>query len=64
VVAEGVEDAETLERLATFGCEYAQGYHIGKPLAPQEFLAWLAQWRAGKASGVVPFAARDTRSQV
>jgi diguanylate cyclase (GGDEF)-like protein len=61
VVAEGVENADALERLATFGCEYAQGYHIGKPLAPQDFLAWLAQWRAGKASGVVPFSARDTR---
>jgi diguanylate cyclase (GGDEF)-like protein len=62
VVAEGVEDAETLDKLAAFGCEYAQGYHIGKPLAPQDFLGWLAQWRAGKAGGVVPFAARDTRS--
>jgi EAL domain-containing protein (putative c-di-GMP-specific phosphodiesterase class I) len=63
VVAEGVENVEALERLASFGCEYAQGYHIGKPLAPHDFLAWLAQWRAGKASGVVPFAARDTRGQ-
>jgi EAL domain-containing protein (putative c-di-GMP-specific phosphodiesterase class I) len=63
VVAEGVENAETLERLAAFGCEYAQGYHIGKPLAPQDFLAWLAQWRAGEASGVVPFTARDPRGQ-
>jgi EAL domain-containing protein (putative c-di-GMP-specific phosphodiesterase class I) len=34
-----------------------------KPLAPHDFLAWLAQWRAGKASGVVPFASRDTRGQ-
>jgi len=63
VVAEGVENAEALELLATFGCEYAQGYHIGKPLAPHDFLAWLAQWRAGKAGGVVPFAARDVRGQ-
>jgi len=63
VVAEGVENVEALERLASFGCEYAQGYHIGKPLAPHDFLGWLAQWRAGKASGVVPFAARDTRGQ-
>ena len=39
VVAEGVENAEALERLAEFGCEYAQGYHIGKPLAPQDFLS-------------------------
>jgi diguanylate cyclase (GGDEF)-like protein len=63
VVAEGVENAEALEQLATFGCEYAQGYHIGKPLAPHDFLAWLSQWRAGKTAGVVPFAARDSRGQ-
>jgi diguanylate cyclase (GGDEF)-like protein len=63
VVAEGVENAETLDRLAAFGCEYAQGYHIGKPLAAHDFLAWHAQWRAGRG-GVVPFAAaRDARGQ-
>jgi len=60
VVAEGVENADALDRLAALGCEYAQGYHIGKPMPPQDFLAWLAQWRAGKSPGVVPFAARGT----
>jgi diguanylate cyclase (GGDEF)-like protein len=58
VVAEGVEDEETLERLAALGCEYAQGYHIGKPLPPPDFLAWLAQWRAGKGAAIVPFNSR------
>jgi EAL domain-containing protein (putative c-di-GMP-specific phosphodiesterase class I) len=62
VVAEGVETADALDRLASFGCEYAQGYHIGKPLPPGDFLAWLAQWRAGKTGGVIPFAARDGRA--
>jgi diguanylate cyclase (GGDEF)-like protein len=62
VVAEGVETAEALDRLASFGCEYAQGYHIGKPLPPADFLAWLAQWRSGKAGGVIPFAVRDSRA--
>lgn len=32
VVAEGVEDAETLHRLADLGCDRAQGYHIGRPM--------------------------------
>ena len=32
-VAEGVEDAETLDLLATMGCDRAQGYHIGRPMA-------------------------------
>ena len=30
VVAEGVEDAETLEVLRALGCDRAQGYHIGR----------------------------------
>jgi diguanylate cyclase (GGDEF)-like protein len=32
VVAEGVEDAATLELLRDVGCDVAQGYHIGRPL--------------------------------
>ena len=30
-VAEGVEDAETLDMLRAMGCDHAQGYHIGYP---------------------------------
>jgi EAL domain-containing protein (putative c-di-GMP-specific phosphodiesterase class I) len=30
-VAEGVEDAETLELLRVLGVDYAQGYHLGRP---------------------------------
>jgi diguanylate cyclase (GGDEF)-like protein len=58
VVAEGVETAEVLDRLAALGCEYAQGYQIGKPMPPPEFLTFLARWPSGKSAGVVPFAAR------
>ena len=36
VVAEGVEDARTLERLRTLGCDGAQGFHIGKPVPADE----------------------------
>ena len=63
VVAEGVENEATLERLTNLGCEYAQGYYIAKPLAQQDFLGWLAQWRVGTSSDVIPFAPRaETRS--
>jgi EAL domain-containing protein (putative c-di-GMP-specific phosphodiesterase class I) len=41
VVAEGVEDEATLQRLAGLGCDFAQGYHFSKPLAPEAFNAWL-----------------------
>ena len=41
VVAEGVEDAETFEALAGFGCDEAQGYHISKPVPADELTTWL-----------------------
>src|SRR5918994_5057339 len=41
VVAEGVEDAPTLELLRSLGCDYAQGYLIGKAM-PVEQLSRLA----------------------
>ena len=42
VVAEGVENNEVLERLRQLGCDVAQGYCISRPLAPDQFLSWLA----------------------
>jgi diguanylate cyclase (GGDEF)-like protein len=41
VIAEGVEDGPTLERLALFGCDLAQGYHLSRPLPAQAFADWL-----------------------
>lgn len=37
VTAEGVEDGRTLEWLASAGCDYAQGFHIARPMPPAEF---------------------------
>ena len=42
VVAEGVEDRETFDRLADFGCDEAQGYYISEPL-PIEALRPVAE---------------------
>jgi EAL domain-containing protein (putative c-di-GMP-specific phosphodiesterase class I) len=53
VVAEGVEDDNSLARLATMGCEHAQGYGIAKPMAQEQFLAWLTQRRSAGRSSVV-----------
>jgi diguanylate cyclase (GGDEF)-like protein/PAS domain S-box-containing protein len=39
VVAEGVETAEELALLKEFGCDQAQGYHLGRPLAAAELFA-------------------------
>jgi diguanylate cyclase (GGDEF)-like protein/PAS domain S-box-containing protein len=37
-IAEGVEDAATLELLRTYGVDYAQGYHIARPAPAGELL--------------------------
>ncbi len=41
VVAEGVEDNETLEKLHEIGCDKAQGYFIGKPMPIDQVLEWV-----------------------
>ncbi len=43
VVAEGVEDPETLSILRDLGCDQAQGYHVARPLALADALRWLRQ---------------------
>lgn len=43
VVAEGVEDQETWEKLAVLGCDAAQGYHIARPVPPSELNLWLSE---------------------
>jgi diguanylate cyclase (GGDEF)-like protein len=42
VVAEGVQDRETFDRLGDFGCDEAQGFYIAKPLDPEAFWLWLS----------------------
>lgn len=37
VVAEGVEDIETVKLLSEIGCDYIQGYYYDKPLTEGEF---------------------------
>jgi diguanylate cyclase (GGDEF)-like protein len=41
VVAEGVEDQATLDALASVGCDVAQGFHLGRPMASTAFDSWL-----------------------
>lgn len=40
VVAEGVETEQQLLMCANYGCDLAQGFFIGKPMAEIEFLDW------------------------
>lgn len=42
VVAEGVEDDDTLRYLSDAGCEQAQGYVLSRPVSSDDLLAWLS----------------------
>jgi diguanylate cyclase len=41
VVAEGVENISTFNKLTAMGCDILQGYLISKPVAADEFFAWI-----------------------
>lgn len=44
-IAEGVKTLEHGAMLRRIGCQYAQGYAIGKPMTAAEIHAWLKEWR-------------------
>lgn len=41
VVAEGVEDAGTWQRLSAIGCDQAQGYYLCRPVPAEALTQWL-----------------------
>lgn len=45
-IAEGIEDREILKMATEMGCDYGQGYHIGRPMKAKDILPWVKQWRA------------------
>jgi diguanylate cyclase (GGDEF)-like protein len=49
ITAEGVEDQPTLERLASLGCDLAQGYHLSRPMPADAFSNWMVEagWSTG-----------------
>ena len=42
VVAEGIEEAATWERVKVYGIDYGQGYHLARPLPAPELMTWMA----------------------
>lgn len=44
VVAEGVENRETMLWLRSKGCDYAQGYYFSRPLPATEFIQWVTEF--------------------
>jgi diguanylate cyclase (GGDEF)-like protein len=52
VVAEGVEDARTLDLLDSIGCDLAQGWHLSRPLPLDGLLPWLrGRQQSGRGRG-------------
>jgi EAL domain-containing protein (putative c-di-GMP-specific phosphodiesterase class I) len=56
-VAEGIEDAETLERLLAMGVELAQGYHLSRALPAADLVRWWDAHTRPIALPMVPAAA-------
>jgi EAL domain-containing protein (putative c-di-GMP-specific phosphodiesterase class I)/AmiR/NasT family two-component response regulator len=48
-VAEGVEDRADWNFVRERGCDVAQGYFIGKPMSPEAFPAWQADWESRRS---------------
>jgi diguanylate cyclase (GGDEF)-like protein len=65
-VAEGVENAETAEKLREFGCEVAQGYYYSPPISAAAMMNLLASGQAKRPSqlGLAELKARTLRAPV
>ena len=48
VIAEGIEDRETLQRLQALGCAEGQGFLWSRPLPPEEFLKFALAHQAAR----------------
>jgi diguanylate cyclase (GGDEF)-like protein len=63
VVAEGVETEANLQILRQLGCSVAQGYHIGVPAPPVDFLTMATEWNSvGTANAATNITAMRARS--
>ncbi len=51
VIAEGVETAEQAERLVDSGCDYLQGYHLGRPMPVEQIAPFVERREACAAPG-------------
>lgn len=49
IIAEGIENQQTQERLLEMGCQHAQGYFYTKPLPSDEALAWASQFHEARS---------------
>jgi EAL domain-containing protein (putative c-di-GMP-specific phosphodiesterase class I) len=49
VVAEGVEEEATLERLRALGCDMVQGFLVSQPVSAAQLTKWIREspWARG-----------------
>jgi diguanylate cyclase (GGDEF)-like protein len=50
VLAEGIEDAETWNRLKVLGCDEGQGYYLARPMPAGQVSEWIAARLAAEPS--------------
>jgi diguanylate cyclase (GGDEF)-like protein len=58
VVAEGVEDEDTLEALHRLNCDVVQGYLYARPQSSSAFTEWITTFAGAEGCGSVPSAAQ------
>jgi EAL domain-containing protein (putative c-di-GMP-specific phosphodiesterase class I) len=61
VTAEGIETVEVWEELARLGCALGQGYYLSRPLAADDFEAWLGARNPSDCAALGPLFADQLR---
>ncbi|WP_417520419.1 putative bifunctional diguanylate cyclase/phosphodiesterase [Marinobacter sp.] len=54
ILAEGVESMDHAHALRDLGCEYMQGYGVGRPMPAGAVLEWVQQWRQSYPDSIRP----------
>jgi EAL domain-containing protein (putative c-di-GMP-specific phosphodiesterase class I) len=54
VVAEGVESEAAWRRLCELGCDFAQGYHLSRPLPPDAITRLITERAALEVAPPLP----------